>query len=454
MSKKIEAMKIMSKIEIENLKSISNIKIECKPFNLFIGENGTGKSSVLEAIGFLLQSLGNPIISGHLTDWGSMVKIFREKKFDIPIKFHAEFQIPFSLYSEQGIDYLFANRLSYDVLIEKLISTQSEQNFQISALGELFYNGESITPKWYGEAIYNQKGDVKGSSLNASELNKSFDSIFKDAIETNELTGNFKGGSYGGSSGLWDINIQKNLVNESQIIDKLSFNLGEHRPFARKIPANRLISKWFFDYEDTSPKYINLEDNGQSLSTFLLYFLDREFEDFWKKLQNWLEFFDLSNFKITPKPNKLLALDIVDKNLDVTVDINAIGSGMNQLIGLIISCLLAKEGEILLIEEPEIHLHPKYQAKITDLLIETVKRGIQIFVTTHSEYMLLRLQRKIAEGLITSNSVGIYEFKRKQGVSTSIPTKLDEKGYFIDGLPTFLEHSKEEFKALEKNLRD
>ena len=60
-------------------------------------------------------------------------------------------------------------------------------------------------------------------------------------------------------------------------------------------------------------------------------------------------------------------------------------------------CISAESGDILLIDEPEVHLHAKYQAELIDLLIETIDRGVQIFVATHSEYFLLRLQRRIAE---------------------------------------------------------
>ena len=78
-------------------------------------------------------------------------------------------------------------------------------------------------------------------------------------------------------------------------------------------------------------------------------------------------------------------------------------------------CYYAPEGSILILEQPEAHLHPKAQSELADVLIDVVKnRNIQIILESHSEHLLLRLMRRIAEEEDFSGSDGI-PFLRDRG---------------------------------------
>lgn len=93
------------------------------------------------------------------------------------------------------------------------------------------------------------------------------------------------------------------------------------------------------------------------------------------------------------------------------------GFGLSQVLPVMIQALTMNEPQTtLILEEPESHLHPAVQSKLADLFIDTVNRrdgqgqrlGNQLLVETHSEHLLRRVQRRIAEGKFSANDVAVY----------------------------------------------
>lgn len=108
--------------------------------------------------------------------------------------------------------------------------------------------------------------------------------------------------------------------------------------------------------------------------------------------------------------------------------ITDVGFGVSQILPVITLCYYVPEGSIVLLEQPEIHLHPSVQAGLADVLIDAMKtRGIQIILESHSEHLLHRLQRRIAEGKLTAQDVSLYFCEARAGSSRL--TKLDFDPY-------------------------
>lgn len=78
--------------------------------------------------------------------------------------------------------------------------------------------------------------------------------------------------------------------------------------------------------------------------------------------------------------------------------INNVGFGISQILPVIVESVLASKDAFVIVEQPELHLHPRAQAEIADLFISTAKdNGNRYFIETHSEHIFLRLRRRIAE---------------------------------------------------------
>ena len=80
-----------------------------------------------------------------------------------------------------------------------------------------------------------------------------------------------------------------------------------------------------------------------------------------------------------------------------------IGFGVSQVLPVLVQCFYANHGSTLILEQPDIHLHPSAQAGLADLFIAAKKSpGVQILFESHSEHLLRRLQRRIAEEKVPS----------------------------------------------------
>jgi predicted ATPase len=116
------------------------------------------------------------------------------------------------------------------------------------------------------------------------------------------------------------------------------------------------------------------------------------------------------------------------------VGLTDVGFGISQVLPVLTACYYAPEGSTLILEQPDAHLHPKVQSELADVLIDVVKnRNIQIILESHSEHLLLRLMRRIAEyGVrdegISADQTAFYFCEINDGNSKAEQLKVDEYG--------------------------
>ena len=131
-----------------------------------------------------------------------------------------------------------------------------------------------------------------------------------------------------------------------------------------------------------------------------------------------------------------------DNDKDVMVTLADVGYGINQILPVIIEGIASQEGSILCVEQPEIHLHPRLQANIADLMIDTIAdepgKRKQWIVETHSELLILRLQRRIREGKIKPEDISVLYVDPNddsfEGSAIKV-LRLGEDSYFMDTWP-------------------
>lgn len=132
----------------------------------------------------------------------------------------------------------------------------------------------------------------------------------------------------------------------------------------------------------------------------------------------------------------VLGLVDVRESKPSLVSSRAVGYGISQITPIVAQSLLSRNG-MLLIEQPEVHIHPKLQAEVGDLLIHSVQeRGNQLLVETHSEHLLLRLLRRVREGVLHPNDLAVlYVDLLADGSAHVRRLEVDESGELIEGWP-------------------
>lgn len=124
------------------------------------------------------------------------------------------------------------------------------------------------------------------------------------------------------------------------------------------------------------------------------------------------------------------------RNGDVSVAISDVGFGISQVLPLIVQCL-AGENQTITIEQPEVHIHPRLQADLGNLLADSIAepRSNSFIIETHSEHLMLRMQRLVREGRLKPSDISVLYVRRGTDGSTVERLHLDEDGDFVDEWP-------------------
>lgn len=127
-----------------------------------------------------------------------------------------------------------------------------------------------------------------------------------------------------------------------------------------------------------------------------------------------------------PKPARGGAKDLVN--------LADVGYGVSQVLPVITAVLAAEPGQLVYLEQPEIHLHPRAQIELARFIAKAVvERGIQVVVETHSSLFLLEVQTLVARNAIAQDKVDLHWFARnKNGMTTITRAKLRNDGSFGD----------------------
>lgn len=149
-----------------------------------------------------------------------------------------------------------------------------------------------------------------------------------------------------------------------------------------------------------------------------------------QQTEEWLNYI-LEGAKIEiigkDKQSSVLSLLINSRKNSYSYKPNNVGFGYSYILPLVLTGLIAKEGEIIIIENPEAHLHPRAQSKITEFFVKVASCGVQVFIESHSEHILngLRVCALNPDVKISHNDISITYFNESFAPQT---LSVDEKG--------------------------
>jgi predicted ATPase len=180
-------------------------------------------------------------------------------------------------------------------------------------------------------------------------------------------------------------------------------------------------------------------------------------------LNSWIRRFEFGKGLIVdPLSDEFFSLSFVDEESRRT-NIAEAGFGASQVLPLIVQALAARTQSLTIAEQPEIHLNPRLQFLLADLFVEMANSDHRVIVETHSEHLLLRLRRLVADGKIDHKKVAIYFVEKTKGVSKirhmslerngHIPYETWPKGFFEDTLGESLALAAAQSRKSSKTMR-
>ncbi len=113
------------------------------------------------------------------------------------------------------------------------------------------------------------------------------------------------------------------------------------------------------------------------------------------------------------------------------VNIADVGIGVSQVLPVLVALIAAEPGQLVYLEQPEMHLHPRAQVALAHVLVDAANRGVRVVAETHSSLLLLAIQTHVAEGDISEDLVKLHWFKRREdGVTDVISGEVDDVGAY------------------------
>jgi predicted ATP-dependent endonuclease of OLD family len=145
------------------------------------------------------------------------------------------------------------------------------------------------------------------------------------------------------------------------------------------------------------------------------------------------------HINVTPvsgETKDIFSIRLLDQTLKTDLSISEVGFGISQILPIIVQSYLSKNN-IICIEQPEIHIHPRLQTELAQLFYERINetKELQYIIETHSEHIILRFQRLIRKKQLKAQDISvIYVMKEKEGIICK-ELAMDQKGDFIDPWP-------------------
>jgi len=165
-------------------------------------------------------------------------------------------------------------------------------------------------------------------------------------------------------------------------------------------------------------------------------------------LKSWLEyFFGTNRLHIEPPSEHGLVVQFDGKSLE------NVGVGVSQILPVLTLCLIARPEQVVLLEQPELHLHPALQQKLAHFFSVLSSHGQQIIIETHSEYLVTRLRLLVVQHLLSPETVQILFAEQDKVDGTSyFPIDITEDGNMSTWPEGFFDQATDDLAKIYEKL--
>ncbi|MCX6580996.1 MAG: DUF3696 domain-containing protein [Candidatus Aminicenantes bacterium] len=228
------------------------------------------------------------------------------------------------------------------------------------------------------------------------------------------------------------------------------------------IAADRLGPQKYYE-KKTMGKFINVGSRGENAANVLhlkkdhkvdeRLYLGRDAVTFEQQVEEWLrEIFGEAKITLKGKEedSSILTLLLNNSPTDKRYKPSNIGFGYSYILPIIISGLLAGPGEMLIVENPEAHLHPKAQSRLTAFLCRVASCGVQVLIESHSEHILntLRVCIKNKNYSLTQKDASVLYFTDDKQGCPVMRIPINEDGSIDDWPEDFFDQSEKDLQNL------
>jgi predicted ATPase len=419
----------ISKIAVRGFKSISDEQqIELRPLTLLAGANSSGKSSIMQPILLLKQTLEAPSDPGALLLNGPNVRFTSTDQLlsktagtsDKP-----EFAVRFWLSRNISLELVFIRKTGVGLEISEMDYSRGDVKLQI--LPNMSHDDitEALLRVFHTVYAANNEFDKsKEPSFWSVHRQRCFLGFRHPEVDTwpPELRARVD---------IWlpelpataDVSPSNWFAPHLQSLIHLSGLRGNPQRTYPRRAAGPLFPGTFEDYA------ASVISQWQSKGDPCLAELGAALEDMgltWK-----VEAQAVDDTQVELRVGRLVhAASGGDRDL---VSIADVGFGVSQSLPVLVALIVAEPGQVVYLEQPEMHLHPRAQRRLAHVLADAANRGVVVVAETHSALLLREVQTLVATGKLSTDKVKLHWFQRQEDGRTVVtPADLDENGAYGD----------------------
>ena len=221
-------------------------------------------------------------------------------------------------------------------------------------------------------------------------------------------------------------------------LDEYFHYLSCHRIGARDIYAKNILEDRGFGIDGEYALAYLLKNESKKIKKNLLKDTEKTTDSLLGQVNYWLDYIVNTTLSISDiKKTNYLQVKYNNNPKNINSDAlycraTNIGSGISYLISVIIACLGAEIGSVNIIENPEIHLHPKAQSKLCEFFCFVSKGGQQLFIESHSDHIFNGLRVGVSNGSVLNSDISVNFFALNENFETQCnPIEFKEYGKIV-----------------------
>jgi ABC-type Mn2+/Zn2+ transport system ATPase subunit len=422
------------KIKVKNLGVLKQAEFELGDFTIICGENNTGKTYATYAL------------FGFLYTWKNFfeMEIGEDKVEDLMTKGTTSINI--ADYVEKIQDFVDQGCQKYTKELPNIFATNKEK-FQESSFQVIIEEKD----------IFQIKNNIQTTKFEPSiDVKERFVIFYEKSLESNDITVNFFDNFFDNKK-VFDARIFNRYI--ATVLQRIFFSIIFHEPFI--ISSERTGSAIFRKELNFARSKLLEQMSRADLTSDLRGILSNAHEDYALPIKTNLEFLenlssiskkssfiaenhpkildsftDIIGGKYTINDNDQLYYEPKDKRIKLAMDESS--SAVRSLLDLGFYLRHeAKPGDLLMIDEPELNLHPENQRRVARLLARLVNLGIKVFITTHSDYIIKELNTLI---MLNHDKPHLKRIAEVEGYQQSELLNADQiKVYIAEEAPVLLD---------------
>lgn len=376
--------------------------VALKPVTLLLGVNSSGKSSLIQSLLLLKQTVQSPDRTVHLNLGGDEVNdLFNFGSFD-------------------------------DVLHQR----SPQRQFSIAFVFDHHGTGRVHTGEFECSYGKTSSGSVAVQTLTLRTKARQFKAVRRERgayslFAGDEMQPRLKGRHYTPERSIaFSADTIAELNQDGQLAEDLSLAIRRELESINYLGPLRRKPERDYPWNKTKPGEIG-SDGRSAIDALLASALLKGDEKNYvvNGVSHWLSRMKIADRLEVRQQGRSSRYELIVYGNGLACNLRDVGIGISQVLPVLIAAHFAPLGSIIILEEPEIHLHPLAQAVLAELFVEVSReRHVQFLVETHSEHLFRRLQTLVAKGATRPDDTALY-FVECVGAEARLRTlEMDEFG--------------------------